>query len=33
MEIFRTTYDIELKNRADKKYNIDKFTNPKFKNN
>lgn len=31
MEIFRTTYDIELKNREDKKYNIDKFTNPKFK--
>lgn len=33
MEIFKTTYDIELKNRADKKYNIDKFTNPKFKDN
>lgn len=32
-EKFCTTYDIELENRADGKYNIGKFTNPDFKDN
>ncbi len=32
-EKFKTTYNIELENRADKKYNIGKFTDPIFTDN
>lgn len=32
-EVFRTIYNIELKNRADKKYNIGRFVAPEFKDN